>query len=336
MKWQRFFLMLPIFFFLSLSLVAQKKTSLVEHFTNSRCPICAVNNPGFYARYNKYKEDVIHISYHPSIPYNDCIFYLANKEGNGARQSLYELIGTPTAFLNGKKGAGSLPSDAEYQNAISQKATYDLTINSASPDKVNLTITTLENLPNGASLRLFVALSENEVSYNAPNGETKHFNVFRKFLGDQNYGIVVNFSAGSTANSAKSLSLGAINYPGVNDWSKFSIIAFINPDGEKDILQATKQTVGTVAETKAIGNIQTFVFPNPSCDAVRISWPDITLRDIEIKVFDMQGNIRMFVEQDAGRNFIELNTSGLAPGTYIYQLNDPEKRVLSNGKFIIQ
>ncbi len=336
MKWQRFFLLLPILFFLSLSLIAQKKTSLVEHFTNSRCPICAVNNPGFYARYDKYKEDVIHISYHPSIPYNDCIFYLANKEGNGARQTLYELIGTPTAFLNGKKGASSLPSDAEYQNAISQKAKYDLTINSASPDKVDLTITTLENLPNGASLRLFVALSENEVLYNAPNGETKHINVFRKFLGDQNYGIVVNFPVGSTANSAKSLSLGAINYSGVNDWSQFSLIAFINLDSDKEILQATKQTVGTVAETKFVDNIPTSVFPNPAKNAVKISWADLAPRGIEIKVFDVQGNLRMDVKPDAGRNFIELNTSGLAPGTYIYQLNDPEKKVLSNGKFILQ
>ncbi len=318
------------------SSTAQKRMALVEHFTNSKCPICKANNPGFYSRFEKYSNDAIHIAYHPSVPYNSCIFYVANKDGNGARQSFYEIIGTPTAFVNGRKGTSSLPSDADYLNAINQPAEYDITITSAAPGNVELKITPLKSLPSGAQLRLFTALIENKVLYDAPNGETEHPNVFRKFLGDQNQGIVVSFPEGTAANSSKSVSLGAIDYSGVTDWSKFSIIAFINLDGQKEILQAAKQSVGALSETNVVEHIPTCIFPNPSRDAVRISWADTAPRDIEIKIFDMQGNLRSVIKPDAGRSFIEINTSGYIPGAYIYHMIGPEKKLLSNGKFILQ
>ena len=89
---------------------AQNRKVLVEHFTNTKCPICKSNNPGFYTRYNKYKENAIHIYIHPSVPYSSCALNLANVPGNSARQNNYDLFGTPTAYLDGKSGGSNLPS----------------------------------------------------------------------------------------------------------------------------------------------------------------------------------------------------------------------------------
>ena len=71
-----------------------KKYLLIEHFTNSNCPPCASRNPAFYSLITQaqYADDVHHISYHPSVPYNTCVFYLANKVENNARAAVYGIF----------------------------------------------------------------------------------------------------------------------------------------------------------------------------------------------------------------------------------------------------
>jgi hypothetical protein len=40
------------------------KTTVVEHFTNSNCSVCASNNPGIFATLRNY-PDVIHVAFYP-------------------------------------------------------------------------------------------------------------------------------------------------------------------------------------------------------------------------------------------------------------------------------
>jgi len=320
------------------SLIAQKKTALVEHFTNTKCPICKSNNPGFYARYNKYKEDAIHIAYHPSVPYNTCIFYMANKEGNGARQSHYDIIGTPVAFINGKAGSSTLPSDADYQNALNEIATYDITIISATPGSIEVRITTLNALPGGDNLRLFTALTENYISYNAPNGETEHYDVFRKFIGDQNEGIAVDFEAGSAAGSSKTLSLGAIDYSQAVGWNNYSLIAFISKNGARDILQAARSAISPVAGTGDFEKSRVYLtaYPNPARDHLRISWNDPSFIPHEADIFNSEGHFMRKIKITTSGPAAGLDLRGLSTGVYLYQLKDRTNRYNAQGKFIVQ
>ena len=94
-----------IFFTLvSLALSAQtsvKKYVLLEHFTNSKCSVCASKNPAFFTLIDQYPNDVHHVSIHPSTPYSTCVFYQSNTTENEARADFYNIPGTPRVAVNG-------------------------------------------------------------------------------------------------------------------------------------------------------------------------------------------------------------------------------------------
>ena len=61
------------FLFLSIFGISQvQQNVIIEHFTNTRCGICGVRNPGLYTNISEYPE-IIHIAFHPSSPYSTCV-----------------------------------------------------------------------------------------------------------------------------------------------------------------------------------------------------------------------------------------------------------------------
>jgi hypothetical protein len=79
-----------------------QKTVLVEHFTNSRCGVCANKNPGLYQNLASH-PDVLHIAFHPSAPYASCIFSQYNPVENDNRTKFYSIYGgTPWIVINGQ------------------------------------------------------------------------------------------------------------------------------------------------------------------------------------------------------------------------------------------
>ena len=121
-------LALPLLLLFCVGLNAQnlpKKYVLLEHFTNSKCPICASKNPAFYNLIANYPDDVHHIAYHPPIPYNTCVFYLDNPTENSGRASVYSINGTPRVALNG--------SLAPVSGALLQQALLTAEIGETSP-----------------------------------------------------------------------------------------------------------------------------------------------------------------------------------------------------------
>ncbi|MEZ4917678.1 MAG: hypothetical protein R2792_01130 [Saprospiraceae bacterium] len=79
-----------------------QKYVLLEHFTNSKCSICASKNPAFYNLISQYPDEVHHVAIHPSVPYNTCVFYLANPTENNAWAADYNIFGTPRVAVNGE------------------------------------------------------------------------------------------------------------------------------------------------------------------------------------------------------------------------------------------
>lgn len=334
----KFFIILTILILAgNLKLQAQKKTVLVEHFTNTKCPICRNNNPGFYTRFDKYKEDAIHIAYHPSVPYNSCELYLANKEGNGARQSHYNIFGTPTAFVNGLPGSSSLPTDNDYVNAIAEVAEYEIEFNSALSSEVAVKIRTLKDLPDGATLTLHTALTENLVNFNAPNGEKQHFDVFRKFINDTNNGVTVNFAAGAKAGDTKDHSFGGISY-GSPDWSGFRLIAFINKSGQKAILQSAKSNINETASNATINVREVGVtnYPNPVNEEMTIKWEAKDFNPDQISIYKSDGQLLMNKSFSASGNELKINIGKNTPGLYLYKLHSENSKIVGHGKFIVK
>jgi len=69
-----------------------QKNVVVEHFTNTRCGICASRNPGFFTNLNN-NPDVIHLAIHPSSPYSSCVFNQHNSVDNDDRTNYYGIYG---------------------------------------------------------------------------------------------------------------------------------------------------------------------------------------------------------------------------------------------------
>lgn len=166
-----------------------KRYITVEHFTNTLCSSCAAGNPQLFNTLDNNPGEVHHVSIHSEVPYAACIYYQYNTAGNNARKNLYGVNSTPTSYTNGlTRGVGGA-------NLLPQSR-VDQLVNQTSPLRIQVTETVNGNMlninvavksfaaVNNPNLRLYVAITEKETFYNAPNGESEHFNVFRTMLPD--------------------------------------------------------------------------------------------------------------------------------------------------------
>lgn len=177
---------LTIYFSLSVPLLAQvSKPILVEHFTNTRCSVCASQNPSFNAILAQHPE-VMRISYHPTSPYANCLLAQHNVAENDARTNFYNLYGsTPRLAING----GTISNNPNpyinpnlFDNYQGQTSSFKLRVDQQkSADSIWIRVVLkAEGAFSGGDLRLYGAVAEDTIFYNSPNGESQHHNVFRK------------------------------------------------------------------------------------------------------------------------------------------------------------
>lgn len=286
-------------------------------------------------RYNLFMEDAIHISMYPSVPYNTCAFYLSNVAGNSAREDLYDLAGTPVVILDGKKGA-SQPSEADYTAAINKPADYSITFEDPNPADVKITIQTLKDLPDGATIVAWMALTEKIVQFNAPNGETTHYDVFRKFLRDGNAGEEIVFPSGTKAGDMITHSFGEIDYP-VSSYPDFSLVTYINLKNSLDILQAETAQIGPGASTNKFEKekVALTTFPNPVKDVLNISWNTDSFNPQKIQIFNEYGQEVSNQAVISSKNKTTIDVQTLTQGMYLFRLVDANSKI-GYGKFIVK
>ncbi|HQW01553.1 MAG TPA: Omp28-related outer membrane protein, partial [Saprospiraceae bacterium] len=162
----------------------------LELFTNTPCPICASQNPGLFNRLANYEGQYHLIGFYPGSPYSSCIFYQANIPQNSARVQHYsgEIFGSPTVALNGidfKSSSGV--NTTVLDNLTGGTSWLYINVDETTGTSRSVTID-LQDVVGGSLTtgRLYAVIVEKEISYNAPNGETLHHNVFRRFLTDVN------------------------------------------------------------------------------------------------------------------------------------------------------
>jgi Outer membrane protein Omp28 len=175
----------------ALALSAQtsaKKYVLIEHFTNSKCGICASKNPTFYNLINQaqYADQVHHISIHPPVPYNTCVFYLGNPTENNAWATLFGISGTPRVAVDGHlipSGSQLLRQDtlAKYLNLTSPLYLRVTESGVGNTRNASIDARALSQIPAG-NYKLFVAVAEKAINLVTPNGEAVHHDVFRDML----------------------------------------------------------------------------------------------------------------------------------------------------------
>lgn len=160
------------------------RTSVVEHFTNTSCSVCANQNNGFYNIINNY-PNTLHISFHPSSPYQNDFFNQQNSAENDARTNFYDVYGgTPQLVLDGLPIQGSTLNTSlsiagnfptYFTLSLQQKQTAAHSFETFVVIKKMAADTTQTAL-------LFVGVVEDTIYQTTQNGETVHYNVFRKAL----------------------------------------------------------------------------------------------------------------------------------------------------------
>lgn len=264
---------------------------IVEHFTNTKCSICASKNPGFYANLAAHPE-VTHLSIHPSSPYPTCILNQQNKEDNDARTNYYGIYGgTPRLVLNGNPiSAGTSYTSPTLFNPILNLTTpFSLELQQVKfsdhtiGTKVVLKTVATTSLSEAV---LFVGLVEDTVFVNGGNGEPTHLNVLRNALTDPEGttvavpalgdSIVVEFSTAANA---------------VWDFDRMYSLAILQDASNQDVLQTGKSGYGELVSSAQDlqGGLELRIWPNPAHDQVLVELPGNG--EAEIVLFSATGQL---------------------------------------------
>jgi hypothetical protein len=250
------------------------RTIIVEHFTNSRCGICASRNPGFYSNLNS-QEGILHLAIHPSSPYSSCIFSQANPGENDGRTNYYGIYGgTPRLVIQGTV----ISSGTNYGNAsifdpyLNQTTPVSLDIRQTKEDDqiiVSVTITA-EADNNLGTASLFLAAAEKEVMYNAPNGENVHHDVFRRTFNGEATGMSVDVpaTAGESITVSGTLMSNA-------DWvfDQLFTVAILQETNSKAVIQSSAADPSEnepLVNTAEVNTLAAQIFPNPVQDRLQV------------------------------------------------------------------
>jgi hypothetical protein len=311
------------FFMLSLqttTFAQYKKYVLAEHFTNSKCGICAGKNPQLFAAINQYPSDVHHISVHPSTPYNTCQLYLANTTENQGRADFYSIQGTPQVALNGvlttinNQLGGKIALLATEVSPLYIEVKNTATANGRHG---KITLRTSETLPAG-TYKLHVGLLEKTLNYTSPNGETVHHNVMRDFWGTNGAGL--DFTLPTPGNETVIEQDFTLNTTWIA--SEMYLMAYVQNVTTKEIINSGSEfdPIVTGVEDNLVANNISFT-PNPTYDMTRINAGDVSIDKVEL--YDLAGKQISQVSNVANTQF-DLKLNDCKSGIYIIKVSTKE------------
>lgn len=233
---------------------------LVEEGTNASCGPCASQNPAFHALLDANPDNVIAISYQVWWPGFDPM-YEDNEPDVDARIPYYGIQGAPTAVIDGVTPDGSTPGfDAAWyagapggysqeviDDAAAIPASFDIDIMyDYSPAGINIEATATCTQDVSGDLRLHVVVIEKHIYFDsAPgsNGETEFYRVMKKMLPSADgLEMAGSYMVGESMTSEQSWDLSTIY-----DMDEVAVIAFVQDDNTKEILQAAMADDGVFA-----------------------------------------------------------------------------------------
>jgi len=333
---KRFFIIVSVgvvLFFKPTSVSGQDlplRYATLELFTNTPCPSCGSQNPGLFSRLGNYEGEYHLISFYPGKPYSSCIYYQANIPENTTRFQHYtgEIFGTPTVALNGidfKSSSGV--TNTVLDNLTGGTSWLYVDVDETSGTNRTVTIN-LQDIVGGSlnSGRLFAAIVEKEIQYNAPNGETLHHNVFRRFvtaaIGDE-----VDMSSGNVTKT--------FQYDVNAAWDPVEtyVIAWLMDSSTEEIFNSGTRFDADI--TSAIDPVRPLpalsVYPNPATSEVNVTLPS-EVASADVEVFDQQGRLVRSLRIEGGYQ-MQITTADLPQGNYFIRLKSD--KVIYSGSFEI-
>lgn len=309
-----------LFLFWIQVLIAQTpKKVIVEHFTNSRCTICSssTKNPAFYTNLDNHPE-VLHISYHPSSPYANCIFSQHNPSENDERTKYYNTFGgTPDLVIQGVLHPASIPfgSPEVFSPYLDQSSEVSIEIAQTKVDNksisATITITTLVE-HDYESTDLLVGVAEKLIDYAAPNGEQKHHDVFRLAMTD------IEGDALTLPEVGESVSFSyEVDHNAAWEFDEMYVYAILNDSENREVIQAESalpsDNVTLLKESDKLSSLK--IFPNPARNTINISLESND--ELFVEFYNIKGD-KVLSQKFNGEKM--LNVIDLSSGIYNVQV----------------
>ena len=300
-----------------------KRYIFLEHFTNSRCGVCASQNPGFYSRLQGYKNEYHHMTVHPPIPYSQCLLYQANPSDNSARSNFYGIQGTPTVVVHGltKKNANGV-TEAVLNAELNKTSPLEIKVveTGGQNRNVSIEVKTIGSRPSG-TYKLYVVALEKELNYSSPNGEKIHYNVFRDFVSSVD-GDDINLAI--TGGSVIKNYTVSIQPSWVEN--QMYMLAWIQDVGSKEVLNSGTKFDGLTA-TNDFGPDQFTIYPNPVKDQLNIQFKQSLSLDSKLSISNLFGKELYTFQIKNGQNQFHLPVTEWNKGIYFVKIQTGKKQV---------
>jgi len=250
------------------------KKIVVEHFTNTRCSICANANPTLYSNLVAHPQ-ILHLAIHPSSPYSSCLLSQQNNPDNDDRTNYYGIYGgTPVVVVQGTivTPTQNYSNPAIFTPYEGQTSPFAITISQQKfgADSIQSTITVKTVATHSyTNLKLFAALAEDTVFYTSPNGESLHHDVFRESLFNA---TGMNVAVPATVGDSLVYNVTTTANPLWN-LARIYTIAILQVDATKEVIQAEAVPANQGNITTGLNTLDAIkgsIFPNPTNGLVNI------------------------------------------------------------------
>ena len=226
---------------------------LMELFTSTTCGPCLPQNttlnryldPTSSVYAGDLADEWIILRYHVWWPSSGDPYYDWNQAPVINREAYYDVGYVPHMYTNGNVDSAGTATTwrTNARAAINQPTFFNIDINGSRNGyniSGNVRVTSSADISDVAGFKLYVAVTHDNSTYNAPNGQTVFDQTFIDFLsgniidGQQVYFDTINLGAGETLNKVFNWTMDS-NWPddsGVS-WSvqDLNLVAFVQFDG---------------------------------------------------------------------------------------------------------
>jgi hypothetical protein len=213
------------------------KVVLLEDFANISCPPCVTSNQIIESLlHGSYAGKIAVVKFPTNFPSPNDPFFLENASLCTSRIVYYNVLYAPTIVVDGILKPSATDSDEvkeKIDERLVENAPFKITVNTSFQDSsliVNINVQAI-NLAgiNMADLILYTTVVENDINYEAPNGESVFYNVLRKMLPSDN-GLTLQGISNTTLNWETDL---------FSNWNpdNLHVVAFIQNNQTKEVLQ---------------------------------------------------------------------------------------------------
>ena len=226
---------------------------LMELFTSTTCGPCLPQNttlnryldPTSSVYAGDLADEWIILRYHVWWPSSGDPYYDWNQAPVINRESYYDVGYVPHMYTNGNVDSAGTATTwrTNARAAINQPTFFNIDINGSRNGyniSGNVRVTSSADISDVSGFKLYVAVTHDNSTYNAPNGQTVFDQTFVDFLsgniidGQQVYFDTINLGAGETLNKVFNWTMDS-NWPGDSgvSWNvqDLNLIAFVQFDG---------------------------------------------------------------------------------------------------------